>query len=395
MSFSQFVFGKCRVTAKEKDTLKLLNLLLASGIVYYSLRVRDGEDTVLYASHASAARLACVASASGIALSVESAGGLPHMLRALRKRAGLCVGVLLSLVLICLAQGVLWEVRVVGETSVGEARIKELLAEHGLGVGVRLANLDVDRIQTECARDSDEVAWISVNVFGTVAQVEVVEERRVDEAKPRADGANLVAKCDGVVVGYELAAGEPCRAIGETVKKGELLASGVIDSGRFAWRCVYARGAVYAQTYKKAALAVPLAYTKKTAVKRKICEISLFFFGRELKLFKNSGNSSAMCDTISSIKYLYSTSEHTVPVGIALKSAVHYERETAYRTTSEASEYARFELERKIAALGDGVRVVRKKIFESESEGLLTLVYELYCVEDIAETREFSVSVGE
>ena len=95
------------------------------------------------------------------------------------------------------------------------------------------------------------------------------------------------------------------------------------------------------------------------------------------------------CDKIKSVSYVYSSDEHTVPVGISTVSRLVTTETTAVRSVAEAREAAYFELGRLISAEGDGVRIVHKNIKETEGEAAFTLECTLVCTEDIARPVAF------
>ena len=395
MKISEFLAGKCRIEASGEHTVAIMNILLATRTVYRRLRVVDGVLS-FDAPHHAARKLSAICAQQGIELSVASCGGLPHLWRRYRMRLGLWLGLALSLCLLTLGSGVLWQVRVEGNETLSDGEVCALLAEYGVRVGADISKIDTDRVRALVEKDSDKIAWLAINVRGTVAEVQVREERAPDVTEAvEGDGVNLVASRDALIIGYELTAGEEVVPVGTTVKAGELLVSGLIESRRFGWRAVRSEGRVWAQTQRHFTVTIPYEYTVTTPVEREILEISLIFFSKEQKVFKNSGNYDDNCDKIKSVTYVYSSDEHTVPVGISTVSRLVTTESTAVRSVSEARSAAYFELNRLISAEGDGVRIAHRNITENAGESEFTLECTLVCAEDIARPVAFYMQDGE
>jgi similar to stage IV sporulation protein len=75
-----------------------------------------------------------------------------------------------------------------------------------------------------------EISWAGVNIKGNKAFVKIVEKSEIPEVYNPEQKYNLVADADGVITTYYLKKGFPVVSKGDTVKKGQLLVSGVTDS---------------------------------------------------------------------------------------------------------------------------------------------------------------------
>lgn len=387
------VCGLARLYVAREDLIKLLNLLLELGESYGAIDTGETSASVeLIYSSARRAERCC--RKRGIEAEVELFFGLPYLLVRLLARPGLIVGMLSALLLLWAGSGILWDIRIEGNERLSDAELLAALSEQGVRPGVPLDSLDIGEIQTELERKNDDVAWISVNLIGTVAYVEVVEENVPPEEPSReGDGCNLIAGRDGVIAGLEIIAGEPVVAVGQTVRKGELLAGGLLESERLGYRAVEARGRVLAVTERTFEAEIPYVYTVRTAQKREICEISMIFFSFRKIFFKKGGFSGAEYDTIYSDKYIYSRNGATIPVGISLSLRPIFTETEQRRTASEAAELAYFELDRMLLAELPEAEILDKS-FEggvTEDGAAYRLVCRLRCIEDIAVRAPFYI----
>ena len=138
------------------------------------------------------------------------------------------LGALLSAVMIWLSGRVIWCVNVTGNSTVPDGEIIEILESLGCGVGDFFGDIDFDVLHTRFLMKSDNIGWISVNMNGTHANVEVREIIFGKEETKEGGFYNVVAAEDGQIVRMAAVEGKPVCEIGDTVLRGELLISGAI-----------------------------------------------------------------------------------------------------------------------------------------------------------------------
>ena len=391
------VYGRARMTVEENRLLDLLNILLELGESYKNIvSSEDGASVEL--SYLAALRAQKICRERGIAAKTELLGGFPYWLACLKKRPGLLIGFLLAFIMISLGNRVLWDVRIEKNDCLPDYELICILEDYGVRPGAFISKLEIGDIQTRIEADNEEIAWISVNVIGTVAYVEAIGEVVPPEKEsPPWDGTNLVAARDGTVVGFEVIAGEPIVSAGQPVLEGELLVGGLIDSERFGYRAVEARGKVFALTEYVFETEIPYEYTVRTPEKKEICEISLFFFGLKQKFFKKGGFLGSEYDKIYSDIYIYSKNGVKVPVGLSVVSCPIYTETTKKRTYGEAADLAHFEINRQILSLLPDAEIVSKsyEIGESDDASAYRLVCRVSCIDDIAKPVPFYINVSE
>ncbi|MGM9642213.1 MAG: sporulation protein YqfD [Eubacteriales bacterium] len=388
-----FLYGFARIKVGEGDLLALLNVLLELGESYKNIK-----PTSVDLCYSAALRTQRVCRERGIDAEVTLLGGVPLYFKKLLARPGIIVGVVIAIVLTSLANAVLWDVRVEGNVTLTEMQVEELLAAHGVRPGALLRRLDIGTVQADIERESDDIAWISVNVIGTVAYVEVIEEKNPPaEAEREGDGSNLVAEHGGIITGYELTAGDPIVLVGQTVRQGELLVSGLYDSERFGYRAVEARGKVFARTEFDFEVEIPYDYTVREPEKNEICEISLIFFSFRQKFFKKGGFSGSEYDKIYSDIYVYNSKGVTLPVGLSVVTVPTYRETELRRTPQEAADLAYFEINHRIlAALPDAELLSKSYESGENSEGTAyRLVCRVDCITDIAKSVPFYITSTE
>ena len=337
------------------------------------------------------ARLLRICSVAGVELMVDSRHGLPVRLRAVAARPGLWVSALLLFTLMLISSSVVWDIRVVGNVRLDEAQVIEVLKYSGLTLGTPKRSLDIDRIENRALILSDDISWISVNVFGTVVEVEIRETQPYDESEDMVS-SNLVASRNGTIVELNEVRGNLVVELGEEVTEGQLLVGGIYGSDSEPLRFVRSRGSVIALCEREYEIEIPLKFDKKVYTGDKKTKKSLIFFEKEVKFFGNSRNLYTSCDTINREEYFYFWGVR-LPFAIRTVTYAEYVVEQASRTEAQAKEQALLELWRRLGEQAPNAVVVRKELTESMTECAYILVARLETHEDIAQEKEIEVEI--
>ena len=384
-----FWVGQSELVAKGADAHKILNICMDNRIVYRDLNVDEEGQVRLWCSPYMAYILLRECAEKGVEIRYGRQTGLPYILKKHKRRIGLFLGGICAVIMILSSQNYIWDIRVSGNKTVTYSELVQILSECGLTVGSRIDELDVDRTESLTMLSCDRISWMSINIEGTYANIQIREEEKEPNDKESIKPSNLIAARDGQIEYLELFGGNPLVRIGDTVRKGDILVSGVWDSNHFGMFVTRSSGKVFARTVRTFEVKIPFEYEKKTLVERKTEKKYLIFFSKEIKVFENAGNMGASCDTIESVENLRFFNGDRLPVGIRTVSKLYYENETRRYTEEEAMNVAFYRLESLIAAeLGDG-EILRKNIECEITDDAYVLRCTVHCIEDIALMQEF------
>ncbi|HHT53596.1 MAG TPA: sporulation protein YqfD [Clostridiales bacterium] len=390
MKLVYFFCGGMKLGAEREDTERILNLCLKYGIIYKDLKLGPGSITLECSMYtAELLRLACAE--RGISLWVVEKYGLPVILRRYKRRVGVLVGLILAAVLVFLSERFVWDIRITGCENIEENDVILQLGEQNFRIGSYIPTLDVDVIENRFLINSEDIAWISINLRGSVAYVEIREKTKKPEPKNHVP-ANLIAARDGQIEAIEATSGKPVVKVGDHVRQGDLLVSGVYDSSVWGYRYTRAEGAVYARTSREIHVEIPLEYEVKRYSGEEHTETALIFFSKEIKLYRNTGFLSGTYDTICSVEDICLFDGTRLPLSLARTVYRWYTKETATRSAGQAAELAYAELDRQIAELTlGGAQLLRKSISWLLTENSYRLDCNLTLIENIALTSEFEV----
>ncbi|MBE6619236.1 MAG: hypothetical protein E7626_05590 [Ruminococcaceae bacterium] len=394
-----FFFGYCEVRVKDSFE-KTLNALLTLGIRFTKMKNTDsGVSFLIYLG--SRKKVSQILSDQDVVFSVSGAKGLPAPIIALSRRYGLVLGLLTVLTLCVVSERVVWEISVTGNETVKAAEIISDLERYGVRHGAYIDSLDTYAICTDYLLENDKLSWIRINAVGNRLQV-VVREKN---ARPESEGerpSNLVAACDGLIYRVETLGGQRLVYGGESVLRGQILVSGLVDNELSGIEGVYienpsyrferSKGKVFAITSEQITVEIPMTVTEKHYTGENHQKKSLIFFSKAINFFLMGRNSYNSCDIIEVYKYIELPGEKVLPVCIKNTVFKEYVEREISLSESQAAELAEKELAEKISSLlGDEGTLLSKSVEAYCEDGIYTLKCSIGCIRDIAvETPLFS-----
>jgi similar to stage IV sporulation protein len=396
MRIDHVMLGYCEFFVRKEHAACFLNLCHDTGFLYQPLPKKDSEAAYCYRCRlATSAGLMQCCEERGIALCDVRFGGLPRFLYRYRRRAGLAVGGMLAALLIWLSCSVVWDVRIETEGDVSPSRMREQLASCGLSVGSWIPALETDEVESRLLTSSQGVAWVSVNMRGTVAYVQIRPLLTPDAVDSQGGTANLVASREGIVESVRLMAGDVVVRPGDLVRKGQLLISGVRDVGEDGYALGEARGEVMARTTHMITVEIPLSYERKAYTGEKKVEKTLFFFGKTIKVTKSTGIIGGNCDTIRRMEIYSLFGDTALPVSMQTIEMRPYEMQTVMLTPDEAKQRAYEQLARSLTMATREAMLLSKRVECVITDKACVLTCTYTCLENIAVPLPFASEPSE
>ena len=288
MNPSYVLMGAVTLHTDSDGISPLLDLCLRKGIPYTDLiKTEDGFSVTLRYSAYSKLKKAAVN--EDVELSVRSRHGIPAILERYKFRFGIPVGVIIAVMLVIFSHLFVWDIDVIGNETLTTAEVRELLKNEGFSVGSYIPRANTDRIENKIMMNTDTISWMSINIIGTVAEVQIREYSppysEIDDGKP----ASIVASKPGIIEEVRVLRGNVTVASGNFVEKGDVLVSGIIESERHGIRYERAQGKVFARTSYEFVIEIPFKYEGKRYTGEEFYEKYLNFFDFSINILKNSG----------------------------------------------------------------------------------------------------------
>lgn len=147
----------------------------------------------------------------------------------------------------------------------------ETLKEKGIKKNTFRKNFqEIEKIKNEILHMYPEkLEWMEIEVHG-MNYVIRVEERKIEEEKKEKDACHIVAKKDGIVKKMIYSKGQAVVLVNDSVKKGDLLISGIIKKDEETRGVLCATGEIYAEVWYQVSASIPMNYDElvRTGKKR-------------------------------------------------------------------------------------------------------------------------------
>lgn len=289
ISLLRFARGTVTFTVKGAFAERFLNLLSRNEIpVFHTRCTPEGYTAQTTVKHYR--RIRPFVRKTHVRVRVVQRNGLPFWVQRYRRRVGLLVGIGLFCLCVGLSGQFVWSIEVNGNQTVSDDAILQSLEEMGLHRGSWKKNLDVQKMAIRLRQEYHQVGWAAVNLVGSVAEVEISERNEGEEEVQDTEPCNIVAARGGQIVQMEVYDGEGLRKKGETVKKGDLLVSGVVSSKKGKTILRHASAKVVAEYGMSKTVSIPMEQTVQVPVGEVKNYRYLNLFGKRFPLFLSGGN---------------------------------------------------------------------------------------------------------
>lgn len=184
---------------------------------------------------------------SGVTIHIEKKKGLPLLLKKYRHRAVLLSGVLFIAAFYIIMNRFIWFIEVEGTQKISHEEIINIMENYGIKIGARSSGVDeIYAGRYAVNYFSGRLLWVSVNINGSKAVIEVRDYIDEHEDTTFGEPCNIIADFDGTLLSIETINGDKAAKPGNAVKKGDLLISGVIQNRDKSASYLEARGKITA-----------------------------------------------------------------------------------------------------------------------------------------------------
>ena len=383
MSLIEYLRSSYLITLHTNDARLILDLLIAHNIPFHGQKTReDVFSLLLYAPHFR--EYVRLRGKRRYRNEIRERLGFLNLLTRYKKRTGLVVGFFLALTLLIVSSLFIWDIDIEGTDRVPEQAVLEALENRGVRLGTFAPSVDTEALENYLLLDVDELSFVSINLRGTVVQVEIHEREKNTEIVDTQSPSNLIAAADGQIEALRVTGGLITVKLGETVRKGDLLVSGIIDSAALGYRLVRARGEVLARTTLTYQVEIPYETTEKVYTGKFFTQKSVKIFSKTIKLFRKDSICTSSCDKIESERRIYLFGLIKLPIFITETEYAEYE--IVQKTLSQKEALA--EAYRQLRALYENdlaeAEILGRYTSFSEDEAKIRLTQQIECIIDIA-----------
>lgn len=381
---------KGEVTARVESGFpeRVLNLCGEYGLTFWDLRWENAAAFTFTLTRRDWKRLRRLTAKLDCELTPLGWRGTPFFLGRMRHRYGLWVTLGLCSLLLLWGSFFIWDIDIEGNKTVPDREILRALEKYGVAFGTFGYDVNSFQLRNDLLLELPELSYIAVNVRGSRAYVQVRERIDAPEIIDRDQPGNTVAAKDALVTAIQPWNGEKMVLPGTMVHEGQMLISGVVDSGYGGSRQVAGMGKVYGRTWYTLRCRVPLTVAEKVYTGEKTVRRAVLLGKNRVNLYIGSSISGDTCDTIIDWNQWELPGGLVLPVTVVTETLEEYTLTETRRSQEEAQALGTLTLDRQLEALlGDGELLSRQINSQVEGDTLLvTLTAE--CEEQIGKFVE-------
>ena len=379
-----YLRGEAEVRCCSAAPERVLNLCSVHDIPFWNVVWEDAAHIRFHTTTYGRRELQHVMDAAAVEVEEVSASGAPVMLRRLRRRYVLLASAVLALLWLWCGANIVLSFSISGNDRVSDTEILRALERNGVTIGTRALEIEQENLRNHVLLELHELSWLSVNVRGCTAHVQVVERERPPRIIDPKKYVNVVATKTGLVTDIVALNGKTCVAEGEMVEEGQLLLSGVSD-GRFGGvRFMHAQGEIWGRTWYTLTARVPLTVTEQVGEGKENHHFSLIVGKKRINFYGRGSILTTGCDRIATYHSLKLPFGGELPLGLCHEKIVQYDVQTVTRTEAAALDEGKLALLQRLTAQLTEEGRVTWTTFTHRTEGdTLLMTLQAECLEQL------------
>jgi similar to stage IV sporulation protein len=385
----QYIAGYVRFKAEHGSIERFINFCTNAGIKLWSIRKKDG---ILHANVKAKKykKLRPAVKKSRVRLHIIKRHGLPFIFNKYEARSGIIAGIILFLSIIIFLSSFVWTININGNKELSTQEITQTLSDAGLKPGSFRLTLNINKIEQEVMMKLPDLAWISINLKGSVANVELKERQYPPELVRYDKPCNVKAAQTGQVIKLEPFEGMAMIKQGDTVKQGDIVVSGLIKEKSGILRIVHARAKVIAITNRTLQTIANFKQSVNKATGKIINRYELELFGFSIPLYWGEAPLGNYIKSVNKNNLNVLSTE--LPFGLKTYEYKEYKIEQVILGEEKATQNAQKLLNNKELKEFSDVKMLEKSYETQKNENGITVIGHYKCEENIAYEEEIKIS---
>lgn len=279
----RWLFGYLCFSVSGSFPERLFNVLAQRGVRFWDF-CKQNELLTARIRRRDRSLLLQAAARTEVHVHIVREGGLLPFLFRFRYRSGLVIGLLLWGTICHLMGGYIWHLQINAPDSFNEYELRSMLREQGVFEGARSDSIDPSSVVNHLTLADNRISWMSVNLIGTDAEINISPRVHTDNAPSAAALSNIVAAADGTVTSVHVYNGSAAVKAGEGIRKGQLLVSGTMEYNNGSVVTVNSSACILAQTSRSVSVQIPKEIVRFVPQGDQLHKSALSAFGLRLPL---------------------------------------------------------------------------------------------------------------
>ena len=383
--------GGVRLEITGANPEKVLNRCTQEGIEFITAVPSDDFTVSITVKRKDSDKVYIISERCMCSVQKVSESGIPVKAKKMQKRHAFFVIPLLLTLLLVWSSLRVWEINIVGNTEVPDGEILLALENAGVTVGSFWPSFVSDNIRSRVMVQIPKLRWLAVNISGSCA--EVVVRERVEKPKifDWREKIHIVAEKSGVVTKILAYNGQTMINSGQTVEKGDVLVSGLVQSTLAPIRTEHAKAEIWARTWYELVAAAPVYQQRKIPSEKEHTIFSMILGDKRINFYHNSGKTGEDYDRINSEYGLSIAGVFYVPFKLMTSRIQEYHIIEAELDHDLVAEGLKKQL---VDELSERIRedgsISDTAFSTAVKDGILYLTLRAECIENIAHEREIT-----
>ncbi len=255
-SISDNFWGNVEIRLKGENIEKFFNQAAKKRVIIKNLRYKN-KFIYGFVTPKGFKKLPSCRRGTEVGIKIVKKSGLCFSLNRMKRHKGFVVGIAIFFLILKVMSLFVWNIQVSCKDKTDTNKVLSICKEQGISIGAYTKGIEKEKTVQKLLLLCNDLTWCSINNEGCYITVNVVKS-----ANPKEENApsNIVASADGIIKKIDVSSGETIVAVGDAVKKGDVLVSGVFQNNTGIHK-VRSKGIITAQTTR--------VFTQKEYLRRK------------------------------------------------------------------------------------------------------------------------------
>lgn len=281
-----YLRGYVIIRIKGLSLERLLNLALVRDIYLWDVKRLSNVEIQATVSLKGYKDIEDLVQKIGSRVEVVDNRGMPFLLKKLRRRKMLGLGLLIFALLVGIFSSLIWQIEVIGTEQIPKSEIVKFLEENNIKPGRFKKTINENQVQRLILDKFEYISFLDIRKVGVKLEIELKELEVPPEKIDKSYPCNIVAKRKGLIIKIVATNGKAVAKKGSVVNEGDILISGYMDSELSEEvYLVHAEGQVLGQTRYSAIVENPIIKYEERETGRVYKQRGIKFKNKGIKFF--------------------------------------------------------------------------------------------------------------
>lgn len=241
----RYLFGYLNITIYGENAERVLNAAAKNGVNIWNLRCKKG-NIIGNIGIKNFIRLRQIKRGIKCKVKINKKIGFIFKTKKYINRFGIFTGIIVYFLILFFLSNFVWIINVNGNSNIHTSEILKTCKKIGIYEGAPKNKINTKYDAQRFLLHQKGVSWSALNIEGCVLTINLSEAEITDKAE-RQIPSNIKANIDGKIKKIDVTTGNVSVKVGDTVSKGDLLVSGVIEN-LASTHFVHSEGIIVAET---------------------------------------------------------------------------------------------------------------------------------------------------